>query len=194
VLELAVAQQRAELLAGAFPALADALALLLVDGGVITGRDALLHGAARADDEGADRRGARTRRAPGARSAAEVAGRLGHRREEQIQDALLRPLLRDLLDLGLALFADHVHGDVDEVAHHGLHVPPDVADFGELRGLDLDEGRAGELRETARDLRLTDAGRADHDDVVGHDLIAQVVLHLLAAPAVAERDGHGLLG
>jgi molybdopterin/thiamine biosynthesis adenylyltransferase len=44
------------------------------------------------------------------------------------------------------------------------------------------------------DLGLADAGRADHQDVLGQHLVAQVVEQLLAAPAVAQRHGDGALG
>ena len=71
---------------------------------------------------------------------------------------------------------------------------PDVADLGELGRLDLDERRAGEPRQPARDLGLPDAGGADQDDVVGRDLVPDVVGRLGAAPAVPQRDGDGLLG
>ena len=66
-------------------------------------------------------------------------------------------------------------GELDQVAHHRLDVAPDVADLGELRGLDLHERRLRELGEPARDLGLPDAGRADHDDVLRRDLVAQLV-------------------
>ena len=52
----------------------------------------------------------------------------------------------------------------------------------------------GEAREAARDLGLADAGRADHQDVLGQDLVAQIVVELLAPPAVAQRDGDRALG
>src|SRR5690606_12061396 len=42
--------------------------------------------------------------------------------------------------------------------------------------------------EPPRDLGLADAGRSDQDDVVGHDLVAQVVIDALPAPAIAQRD------
>ena len=75
-----------------------------------------------------------------------------------------------------------------------LDVAADVADLGELRRLDLDERRARELGQAARDLRLADAGRADHQDVLRQHLFVEVALQLLAAPAVAQRDGDGALG
>src|SRR5690606_33543378 len=106
---------------------------------------------------------------------------------------LVRPGLRLWEDLVLALGAHHADGGVDEIAHHALGIAADVADLGELRGLDLYERRTGETREPPRDLGLTDAGRADHDDVVGGDLVADVVGRLGAPPAVAHGDGNRLL-
>jgi hypothetical protein len=73
-----------------------------------------------------------------------------------------------------ALLAHHVDGDLDEVAHHRLDVAPDVADLGELRGLDLQERRLREPREPPRDLGLADAGRPDHQDVLRRDLLGQL--------------------
>ena len=91
-------------------------------------------------------------------------------------------------------FARHDDGGLDQVAHDLLDVAADVADLGELGRLDLEERRLGEPREAARDLGLADAGRADHQDVLGQHLLAQVGLELLAAPAVAQRDGDRALG
>src|SRR5690606_12770716 len=80
-------------------------------------------------------------------------------------------------------------GEVDEVADHRLDVAADVADLGELRGLDLDEGGAGEAGQPAGDLGLAHARRPDHDDVVGDDLLADVLGRVEAAPAVPQGDG-----
>jgi hypothetical protein len=46
----------------------------------------------------------------------------------------------------------------------------------------------------ARDLGLADAGRADHQDVLGQHLVPELGRQLLAPPAVAQRDGDGALG
>ena len=83
---------------------------------------------------------------------------------------------------------------LDQIADDAVDVAADVADLGELRRLDLDERRARELGQAARDLRLADAGRADHQDVLRQHLFLEVALQLLAAPAVAQRDGDGALG
>ena len=84
--------------------------------------------------------------------------------------------------------------DLDEVADDLLDVAADIADLGELGRLDLEERRLGELRQPAGDLGLADAGRADHQDVLRQHLLAQLGGELLAAPAVAQRDGDGALG
>ena len=97
----------------------------------------------------------------------------------------------DFLDL---LGLDHRHRALHEVADHRVHVAADVADLGELGRLDLDERRVGEVGEPAGDLGLADAGRADHQDVLGDDLVAQVLGELPAAIAVAQRDRDRLLG
>ena len=54
--------------------------------------------------------------------------------------------------------------------------------------------RVREPGEAPADLGLAAAGGADHQDVLGRDLVAKLRRELLPAPAVAERDGDGLLG
>ena len=84
--------------------------------------------------------------------------------------------------------------DLDEIAHDLLDVAADIADLGELGRLDLEERRAGELGEAAGNLGLADAGRADHQDVLGQHLLAQLVVELQPPPAVAQRDRDRALG
>ena len=50
------------------------------------------------------------------------------------------------------------------------------------------------LGQTAGDLGFADAGRPDHQDVLGQDLVAHRLAQLLAAPAVAQGHGDGALG
>ena len=97
----------------------------------------------------------------------------------------------DVLALALARQRD---GDLDEVAHDLLDVAADIADLGEFRRLDLEERRAGELGEAAGNLGLADAGRPDHQDVLRQHFLAQPLVELQPAPAVAQRDRHGALG
>ena len=84
--------------------------------------------------------------------------------------------------------------DLDEIAHDLLDVAADVADLGELRRLDLQERRAGELGEPPRDLGLAHAGRTDHQDVLRQHLLAQLLVELQPPPAIAQRDGDRALG
>src|SRR2546426_174952 len=115
-------------------------------------------------------------------------------RQQEVEEPLLGELLRPLLHARHHLGLDHVHRQLGEVADHRFHVAAHVADLGVLGGLDLQEGRLGELREPAGDLGLPDAGRADHDDVLRRHLVAQLRRQVLPPPALAHRDRHGALG
>src|SRR5437667_1138187 len=109
-------------------------------------------------------------------------------RQQEVEEAILGELLGPLLHTRHHLGLDHVHRQLGEVADHRLHVTPHVTDLGVLGGLDLQERGLGELREPPGDLGLPDAGRADHDDVLRRDLVAQLGGQVLPAPAVAQRD------
>ncbi len=122
-----------------------------------------------------------------------AAGRARHG-DEHVQDALLGRVFgarAHLARLHLALLLD---GHFHQVADDGVHVLAHIAHLGELGGLDLDEGRIGQACQAPRDFGLAHARGADHEDVLGRDFVAQGLLHLLAAPAVAQRNGHGPLG
>ena len=173
VFQLLVLQELAELVAGALAPLAHLLFLRL-------------HPA------GAGHEDARLLHLRGGLRGLGAAVREG--RDEEVEEALLHALLGQLLHVVLAVRAHHVDGHVHQVAHHRLHVAAHVAHLGELARLHLDEGRPREPRQPPRDLRLPHPGGADHDDVVGDDLLAQLVVHPLAPPAVAQGDGHRLLG
>jgi hypothetical protein len=98
------------------------------------------------------------------------------------------------LDLAPLRFPHQQDAGLDQVAYHLLHVASDIAHLGELGGLDLDERRVGEFRKAPGDLRLADARRPDHQDVLGQNLLAHRTFQLLPSPAVAQRDGDGALG
>ncbi len=85
-------------------------------------------------------------------------------------------------------------GDLDQIAHDLLDVAADIADLGELGRFHLEERRAGELGEPARDFGLADAGRPDHQDVLRQHFLAQPVVELQPAPAIAQRNGDRALG
>ena len=126
-----------------------------------------------------------------------LAGELGYRRgrrQQQIEQTFFGVQFGLVFDFFELFFAHHVDGDLDEVAHNGFDVAADVADFGELRGFDFEEGRVGQLGQTAGDFGFAYAGGPDHDDVFGHDLVGEIGRKLLAAHAIAQRDGDGALG
>ena len=83
---------------------------------------------------------------------------------------------------------------LDQVAGDLLDIAADIADFGELGRLDLDERRVGQLGQPAADFGLAAAGRADHQDVLGGDLVAQFGLKPLPSPAISQRDRNRALG
>ncbi len=98
---------------------------------------------------------------------------------------------RHFLALGLL---DLSNADVEQIADDLFHIAADIAHFRELGRLYLEERRIGELGQAARNLGLAAACRANHQDVLGQNLLAQLIVELLAAPAVAERNGDGALG
>ena len=123
-----------------------------------------------------------------------LGGSAGVRSDQGIDDAHLGGLLGADLHVLALLFAGERDADLDQVAHDLLDVAADIAHLGEFGRLDLDERRAGQPRQPPRNLGLADAGRADHQDVLRQHLLAQLVVELLAPPAVAQRDGDGALG
>ena len=120
--------------------------------------------------------------------------RRARRRQQQIEQPLFGVLLRLAVHFFEPLFAHHVDGQLDEIAHHRLDVAADVAHFGELRRLHLDERRLREPREAPRDLGLADAGRADHQNVLRNDVFGHLRRELLAPHAVAQGDRDRALG
>ena len=114
--------------------------------------------------------------------------------DQRVDHAVLGGLLGARLHVLALAFAGQRDRDLDEVAHDLLDVAPHIADLGELGGLDLEERGARELGEPARDLGLAHTGRADHQDVLGQHLLAQLVVELQPPPAVAQRDRDRALG
>ena len=114
--------------------------------------------------------------------------------EQRLEDARVGQLLGLALDLRDAVVVHLGDGLLEQVANDRLDVAPDVAHLGELGRLDFDERRCGEARDAARDLRLADTRRSDHEDVLGQHLAAQLVGQLLSPDPVAKRDRHRFLG
>ena len=114
-------------------------------------------------------------------------------RQQQVEQAILGGGARLLAHLFALFRAHHVDGQLHEIADHRFDVPTDVAHLGELRGLDLDEGRVRQPRQSPRNLGLPDTGRSDHQDVLGRDLVGDLRRQALATEAVAQGDRHGPL-
>ena len=125
---------------------------------------------------------------------ADSAADLGGRRIEDVEQALFGGVAGLDRDPRAFFLAHHLDGDFGQVADHRFDVAADVADFGVARGLDLDERSLRQTGQAARDLGFTDAGRADHQDILGRDFVAQLGRDVLPPPAVTQRDRDGALG
>ena len=99
-----------------------------------------------------------------------------------------------MADLGHFLFAQHLQGGVSQVANDRLDIAAHITDFGEFGRFDLDERCIGQFGQASGDLGFADAGRADHQDVLGRYFNAQFFRQLHPAPAVTQRNGNGALG
>src|SRR5205085_11273666 len=55
-------------------------------------------------------------------------------------------------------------------------------------------GENADIRGEIKTKSITVFGGSNHDDILGRDIFAQLRRQLLAAPAVADGDGHGPLG
>lgn len=115
-------------------------------------------------------------------------------RQQRVQDAVFGALFGLGAHAHLGLLAVQLDRGIGQVADDLLHVLADIADLGETGGFHLHERRVGQRGQATRDLGLADAGRPDHQDVLGHHFIAQLGRQLHAAPAVAQCDGHRALG
>ena len=114
--------------------------------------------------------------------------------DQRIEHAIFGGLLRARLHVLALSLARQADGDLDQIAHDLLDVAADIADLGEFGRLDFEERRAGKLGEAAGDFGLADAGRPDHQNVLRQHFLAQPVVELQPAPAVAQRDRDRALG
>jgi hypothetical protein len=91
-------------------------------------------------------------------------------------------------------FASLLDGHVGQVPNDGVNILSDIADFGELGCLDLDERRICQLGQTPGNFCLANARWTNHQDVLGCDFGSQRFVDLLAPPAIAQGNGHRSLG
>ena len=99
-----------------------------------------------------------------------------------------------MADLVHGSLARQLDGGIRQVAHDGFHVAADIADLGKFGGFYLDERCIGQPCQPSCNLGLADTGRADHEDVLRGDFSTQWIIHLHAAPAIAQGNGDGALG
>jgi len=114
--------------------------------------------------------------------------------KQHIQKPLLGLILCFLFHLLHAIFFDHIDRKIHQIPHHSFHVPSHVPHLGELGGLHFDERSLRQMGQTPRNLGLPHSGGADHNDVVRHNLLAEIVGHLLAPPPISQRNRHRLFG
>ena len=123
-----------------------------------------------------------------------LAGKAGlGARQERVQDPVLGGIGGAMPDLSHLILTGHFYGDLDKIPDDRIYFATNIANFGEFRGLHLDEGRLRQTRQPARDLRLADAGGTDHEDVLRRNFGAQRLGHVLTSPAIAQGNRHGAL-
>ena len=113
---------------------------------------------------------------------------LGH---QEVEQALFGVLLGTLGDFIQALVANHVDRRFHQIADDRFYIAAHITDFGELAGFHLKKRRVGELGQTACQLSLADAGRSNHEDVLGHHILGHFGIELLTANAIAQRYRYG---
>jgi len=114
--------------------------------------------------------------------------------QQQVEDAVLGHLLRLFPDVLHLLLLHHAHGDLHEIADHGVHIAPHVTHFGKLRGLHLHKRRPGKKGQSPGDLCFSDTRGAYHEYIFRNDLFPQRIEQFLTANPIAQCDRHGLFG
>ncbi len=115
-------------------------------------------------------------------------------RQKHVQQARLHALLRLVLHILPFALADQADRVLDQFSHHALDVATVVTNFGVLGRLHFDKRSAGQLGQPTRNLRLANARRTDHQNVLGRDLSRHILGQLLAPPTIADGDRHRPLG
>ena len=75
-----------------------------------------------------------------------------------------------------------------------LDVAANIAHFGELGCLNLDERRVSKLCQTAADFRLAATGGSDHQYILWCNFVAKIGSEPLTSPAVTKGDRDRALG
>ena len=112
------------------------------------------------------------------------------RRKQNIEQALFNKQRCFFTNIFRSFASYHSHGLINKITNHRLNVAANIADFSEFRGLHLDKRSFCQLGKPAGNFGFSYAGRADHNNVVGHDLITKIVTDMLAAKSVAQSNSN----
>ena len=113
---------------------------------------------------------------------------------QQRYQSILRQYPRAGLHTLFVLLLHHADGIFHQVADNALHIPAHIAHLCELGGLHLNEGSIYQPGQPAGNLRFAHTRGANHQNVLGTDFFPHGLLHLGAAVAVAQGNGHAALG
>ncbi len=88
----------------------------------------------------------------------------------------------------------HIDRQLNQIADHGLHVPPHISTPGKLGGLDLVKGESVmRERRSAISVLLTPVGLM-RMMFLGRDLVLEPIRRPATAPPVSKRNGHRTFG
>ena len=113
---------------------------------------------------------------------------------KKLDQTVVDSLVNLVLDFLRFFRLDQANRTVGEIAHHALDIAADIADLGVFGRLDFYERRLRERGKPSGDFRLADTGRADHEDIFRHDLLALGGGKERATVAVSEGNRNGALG
>ena len=114
----------------------------------------------------------------------------GNSRNHPVLGGFLRPGLHILAHL----FAGLGDGNIHQIADNLIHIAADIAHFGKLCRLNLQERCFGQLGQPAADLGLAYTRGANHQDVLGIHLVPQIICQPRPPPAIAQGHSHSALG
>ena len=88
----------------------------------------------------------------------------------------------------LVFLLDQTDGVFRQVTDNAFHIPAHIADFGKFGCFHLDKRCVDQLGEPAGNFGFSDAGRADHQDILRNDFIPEGFFHTASAVSVPQCD------
>ncbi|MDT4872728.1 hypothetical protein FQZ97_1079290 [compost metagenome] len=119
---------------------------------------------------------------------------LGKRGDQDVQYFIFHGLLG--LDLYFFFFSGFHHVDAlfHQVTHHAFHIPAHVAHLGKFGSFHFGERGFGYFGQPAGYFCFTHSRRADHQDIIGNDLLLYFGGGVHPSPAIPEGDGYIFFG